>query len=466
MSKRRLSIRKSLLIWLIAPLLLVNAVGAGLVYWLAWTPAQTAFDQSLADTGWALSTRLKKISDQVHVDLPLPVEQVLRVDHFNIIYFAIRKLDGHTLAGDKDFPMTGTPSKLDEPVLSDGRMRGEDIRIVSIRFMVDGEHIIINVAETLSKRNAIQSHILIALLILESVMTLSLIAVVWLAVTRGLEPLKFLQQDLNRRSYDELSPIQEDQNALELAAVINAINRLLRKIETGASEQQEFLANIAHQLRTPLAGMKAQIEWLQGRYRTDPETTRSTELMMISTERMIRQINQLLALARAEPNTFERKRLAPVRLEKIIADSIHALIITADRKNIDLGFDLQPVSISGDAFLLRDLIENVIDNAIAYTPQHGVVTVRCYEQQGHSGIFSVEDNGPGIPKAERELIFQRRYRITESLPDTGTQLSNGNGLGLSIVSDIAKDHDASIEVKDAAHGGTVFTILFPSLQPQ
>ncbi|MFZ6813368.1 sensor histidine kinase [Undibacterium sp. Rencai35W] len=459
---RQLSVRRSLLTWLIAPLLIVNMIGAGLVYWLAWAPAQTAFDQSLADTCWALSTRLKKVSNEISVDLPLSVEQVLRVDHFNIVYFAIRNQDGRTLAGDKDFPVIQLPSKFDDPVLQDGRMRGEEIRIVGIKFLVGGDPVVIYAAETLSKRNAIQSHILLTLLALESILTLLLIAVVWTAVTRGLEPLKILQQDLNRRNYDELSPIPEGQNALELGAVVNAINRLLQKIEIGASAQQEFLANIAHQLRTPLAGLKAQIEWLQGRHIADLETARSASLMMLSTERMIRQTNQLLALARAEPSKFERKRLEPLELDKIITESIHAFVSAADRKQIDLGFDLLPVQIMGDAFLLRDLIENIIDNAISYTPEHGVVTVGCCHING-VGIFSVEDTGPGIPKAERELIFHRRYRINEGGASATQNKNSGNGLGLSIVSDIAKDHDARIELSDAEGGGTIFSVLFPSI---
>ena len=461
MRQGQLSIRRSLLKWLIAPLLSVNLIGAGLVYWLAWTPAQTAFDQSLADTCWALSTRVHKALDRVHVDLPSSVEQVLRVDHYNIVYFTIRNQLGQTLAGDEDFPNIDAPIKFDNPVLQDGQMRGEAIRIVSIKFLVGNESIIIYAAETLSKRNAIQSRIILTLLILEVVLTLLLISIAWLAVTRGLTPLKKLQAELNQRNYDELSAIPEGQNAQELSAVVTAINLLLQKIEIGTSTQQEFLANIAHQLRTPLAGLKAQIEWIQSKYQKDAETTRSAALMMLSTERVIRQTNQLLALARAEPSKFERKRLELVSLDKIISESVHSFITAADRKQIDLGFELQPLMVMGDVFLLRDLIENIIDNAINYTPENGTVTVRC-NPTSDAGIFSVEDTGPGIPKADRELIFHRRYRIYDRHSVNIIDPANGNGLGLSIVSDIAKDHDARIEVTDAMIGGTIFSVLFPS----
>ncbi|MCU6435485.1 sensor histidine kinase [Undibacterium sp. Jales W-56] len=455
MKTHRPSIRRSLLLRLIVPLLAVNLIGGSLVYWLAWTPAQIAFDQSLSETCWALSTRLTKQSGNIDVDLPTSVEQVLRVDHFNTIYLVIRNQSNQTLAGDKDFPNTEVPLKFDEPYFQNGAMRGEEIRIASIKFMIGDEPVVIHAAETLKKRNAIQLRILFALILVEGSITALLLGVAWMAVTNGLLPLNKIQADLNQRNFDELSAISVEENAIELDAVVTAINRLLHKIEIGAITQQEFLATIAHQLRTPLAGLKAQLEWLQDKYANEVNTARSVDLMMMSTERMIRQTNQLLSLARAEPSKFERKRLEPVFLDKIVADSIHSFLGAADRKLIDLGFDLDPVQISGDAFLLRDLVENLIDNAITYTPEHGVVTVRTQVSQGMA-VFSVEDNGPGIPEAERESIFHRHYRINESIADR----TIGNGIGLAIVSDIVKDHAARIIIGDTPGGGTIFTVLF------
>ncbi|MFZ6773326.1 sensor histidine kinase N-terminal domain-containing protein [Undibacterium sp. SXout7W] len=449
------SIRQTLLRWLIVPLLFVNLMGGGLVYWLAWAPAQIAFDQSLSDTCWALSTRLKREEGIVQVDLPSAIEQILRVDHFNTIYFVIRNQAGKTLAGDKDFPMLAIPSRFDEPQLTDGRMRGEEIRIVSIKFVVGDEPVVINAAETLTKRHAIRSRIIIALAMIEVVLTALLLIISWVAVTKGLMPLKKIQTDLNQRNFEELSAISVEENTLELGAVVTAINRLLSKIKIGAVAQQDLLANIAHQLRTPLAGLKAQIEWLQEKYANEVTTARSVGLMMLSTERMIRQTNQLLALARAEPTKFEKKRLEPLFLNTLVADCIHSFIAAADKKHIDLGFDLNPVRISGDAFLLRDLIENLIDNALHYTPEYGVVTVGTLIRDG-AAIFYVEDNGPGIPEKERQLIFQRHYRIDQPASEKVT----GNGIGLAIVSDIVKDHDASILITDTPGGGTHFSIIF------
>lgn len=459
MSSGQPSIRRSLLGWLIIPLLLVNFIGGGLVYWLAWEPAQLAFDQSLADTCWALATRLNKTEAGISVDLPSSVEQVLRVDHINTIYFAIRNQKNQTLAGDSDFPTLAQPENLDEPHFSNGKMRGEEIRIINIKFSAGDQDVVIYAGETLKKRNAIRTRILTALIFIEGALTFLLLGVVWIAVTKGLLPLKKIQADLNQRDFDALSAIPVEENALELGAVVTAINRLLKKIEIGSNAQQEFLANIAHQLRTPLAGLKAQIEWLQDKYASETTTARSISLMMISTERMIRQTNQLLSLARAEPSKFERKRLEPVSLDTIVTDCIPHFLGAADKKNIDLGFELAPTRISGDAFLLRDLIENLIDNAISYTPEGGVVTVNTFTK-GEQVIFSVEDNGPGIPEAERELIFHRHYRIYEG---TGERVK-GNGIGLAIVADIVKDHNAQITISDAEAGGTIFSVHFPVIR--
>jgi two-component system, OmpR family, sensor histidine kinase TctE len=447
------SIRLNLLKWLIAPLLIINLIGAGLTYWLAWAPAQIAFDQSLADAAWALVPRLEDIRGTLSIDLPKQAEQILRLDHFDAIYFIVRTPDGKTIAGDKDFPVLQLPDRIDDPVAYNGSMRGEEIRIITLKTIIDTEPVLIGVAETLRKRTHIRYVIFVALLLLEGLLTLVSIGIVWLGVTKGLFPLKKMQTDLNSRKHDELSPVVDTNIPLELHPVVNAINGLLNKVQIGASVRQDFLANVAHQLRTPLAGLKMQLEWLQQRHATEPETAHSADLMMASTERMIRQTNQLLALARAEPSQFEKKRLEIVELNKLVEESIQHFVEEADKKNIDLGFDLEPTIVMGDRFLLRDMIDNLIDNAIRYSPRAGTVTVCCRQEMQH-GILSVEDCGPGIAASERDLIFNRFYRVNDKVA--------GSGLGLAIVRDIVKDHGAKIMLtSDAMDKGTIFSVQFP-----
>lgn len=450
------SIRLSLLKWLIAPLLVINVGGAALTYWLAWIPAQIAFDQSLADAAWALIPHLRMERGGIETDLSNQAEEVLRVDHFDAVYLMARDIGGQTILGDKDFPLPCLPTTLNEPAVCDGAMRGEPVRVITLKTEIGSAQVLIGVAETLRKRAAIRSEIVGALLLLEGLLVAVSMAMIWLAVSRGLLPLQKMREKLDHRSDDDLSTVAVQDAPLEVRPFISAINKLLVRAQTSARVQQDFLANVAHQLRTPLAGLRTQLEWLQQRHADEAETARSATLMMSSTERMIRQSNQLLALARAEPSQFEKDRLGIVELDKLVEESIQHFVQEADKKSIDLGFDLHPTKVMGDRFLLRDLIDNLVDNAIRYSPRNGVVTVRCSQNES-AGCLVVEDCGPGIPVEHRDKIFDRFYRLDE--------VQTGSGLGLAIVHDIAKDHGARIFIEHGSNdAGTVFRVEFPPLQ--
>lgn len=448
-----MSLRGKLLRWLVIPLMLINLAGATAIYWLAWLPAQTALDQSLADAAWALVPHMQESGNSVELQLSQQAEQVLRVDHFDEIFFVVRDLQGKTIAGDLDFPKLRAPENTNTWVAYLSAMRGEDIRAISLRTVVGGETVLIGVAETRVKRLQFKLRILLSLVALELLLLLLIPAVVWVALNKGLLSLGELQQNLELRKTDDLSEVPLTKAPREVVPFIRAINGLLARVQDSARAKQDFLANAAHQLRTPLAGFKAQLEWLQAHHRDDPDTAQSTALMMVSTERMARQANQLLALARSEPGDFERDRLERLSLDELVTESVQNFVDQANQKNIDIGFDLRPTFIKGDRFLLRDLVDNLVDNAIRYSPEGSVVTVSCIQDYGF-GVLTVEDNGPGIPDTEKEKIFSRFYRLDQSQP--------GSGLGLAIVRDIVKDHDALIEVRSGEHGrGTVFTIRFP-----
>jgi two-component system sensor histidine kinase TctE len=450
------SIRRDLLKWLIAPLLFINIIAIGITYWLAWSPAQIAFDESLADTAWALIPHLHLRSGRAGIDLSQQAEQILRVDHTDAIYFVVRNADGKTIAGDSDFPQLRVSSQIDEPLTYDGSMRDEDVRVITLKAAVGEEFVSIGVAETLRKRTHIRAKILLTLFLLEGILTGMSIGIVLLAVAKGLSPLKKMQSDLNARSFDDLAPVDQADVPLELLPVAGAINGLLHKVQTGSAARQDFLANVAHQLRTPLSGLKTQLEWMQQRHAAEFETAHSTGLMMSSVVRMIRQTNQLLALARAEPAQFEKNRMDVVELDKLVEESVQYFVEEADKREIDLGFDLQPTSILGNRFLLRDMIDNLLDNAIRYSPGKGSVTVSTFSDDMHA-ILSVVDSGPGIPTSEREMIFNRFYRLNDNNP--------GSGLGLAIVRDIANDHGAQIVLTSGPGGkGTIFMIQCPKLQ--
>ncbi|MDC8759989.1 sensor histidine kinase [Janthinobacterium fluminis] len=451
------SIRLRLLKYLIAPILLLNLAGGALTYALAWIPAQSAFDQGLQDAAGALAARLGGGADGVRLDLPRQAEQVLRADAVDAIYYVVRGPSGQPLAGDADFPALRLPGGAGAAPAYDGMVRGEPVRILALAADVDGQRIGIGVAKTLRKRLQIRAATVRALLLLEALFTLASVGLIWFSVTNGLVPLQRMRAELNGRGGDELAPLDVEKLPAELAPVLHAFNGLLERVRDGATAQHDFLANVAHQLRTPLAGLRTQLEWLEKRPGAEPDAAQSIRLMRSSTERMIRQTNQLLALARAEPSHFEKTRLEPLALNRLVEEAIQHFVEEAAKKVIDLGFDLQETTVSGDRFLLRDLIDNLIDNAIRYTPAGGVVTVSC-RPDGAGGLLLVEDSGPGIAPALRELVFQRFVRLDDK--------TVGSGLGLAIVRDIALAHGATITSGAAANGqGTLFTLRFAASPP-
>jgi two-component system sensor histidine kinase TctE len=308
-------------------------------------------------------------------------------------------------------------------------------------------------AQLQQRREHAQNAMLRGLVLAELLSTVAIVGLIWISVTRGLKPLSRMRSILAGRDASQLAPVDPGPLPHELAPVAAAFNELLGKVEQGARAQQDFLADVAHQLRTPLAGLQLQVEFLAGRHAGDPATMRALAMLGSTNERMIRQVNQLLALARAEPSHFATARLEPVDLTRLVEQAVQGFVEQASAKRIDLGFELEPVTVLGDAFLLRDVIDNLVDNALRYTPAEGTVNVICRAQDG-LGWLKVEDSGPGIPKERREAVFQRFVRL-----DEGT---TGSGLGLAIVRDIARVHRAKLLLEDNPAGsGTVFSLALP-----
>ncbi len=456
------SIRLRLLKWLIVPILLFNLAAGALTYLLAWMPAQSAFDQGLLDSASALVARVRPAQSGLQVDLPEQAEQLLRADAADAIYFVVRRADGTVVAGDADFPplrlAAGQP-----PQAFDGSMRGEPVRIAALALpaglaqAVEGQAMI-GVAKTLRKRMQIRRAIVRALLLLETLFTAALVGLIWFSVTNGLRPLSKMRAELTRRDGDDLAqsfqPLSDEGVPYELGPVVGAFNDLLGRMQAGARAQHDFLANVAHQLRTPLAGIKLQLEWLGARHADDAETAASLRLMRDSTERLIRQSNQLLALARAEPSHFERTGRTPLDLSALVQASIQVYVEAAGAKRIDIGFELDAAAVRGEQFSLRDLIDNLVDNAIRYTPAGGMVTVRCHGAPA-GAVLVVEDSGPGIDPAMRELVFTRYMRLDER--------ETGSGLGLAIVRDIARAHGAQVDIGQRQGGGALLSVRFPPL---
>lgn len=451
------SIRVRLLTWLIGPILLLNLAGAALIYLLAWSPVQLAFDRGLLDAAAGLAARVGADGALV---LPAAAERALRnsgnsgnsVARTDITYFAVRDRQRRLLAGDADL-QAGVD---DGAALRDAVLRGVPVRVASELTEAGGTA---TVARSVAARGRDGATVRV-LVLLEALFTFVLAGLIWFAVTRGLLPLERLRADLDARDWADTAPVSARELPAELAPVVSAFDDLLARLQAGTRAQHEFLANVAHQLRTPLAGVKLQLEWLAARHREDADSVKSVRLMLLSNERMIRQTNQLLALARAEPSRFEKTRLEPLDLAAQVAASVQHFVDQAVARGIDLGFELAPLWVNGDGFLLRDLVDNLVDNALRYTPAGGAVTVRCLEENDKGGpvaVLEVEDSGPGIAAAERERVFSRFVRLAEH--------TSGSGLGLAIVRDIALAHGARVAVASARSGqGALFQVRFPLLE--
>lgn len=438
------SIRLRLLAWLFGPILLFNFAAAALTYVLAWTPAQLAFDQGLLDSATALAR---------HVAAGAPLARLVAPgerDDPDTTWFAVRRAtDGVLLAGAAAVP--AIPAGTGQGV-HDARIGVDPVRFASRSLVVNGEPLLVTVAKTTRQRQQVKRAIARALVLLEIAFTLGLGGLAWFSIGNGMAPLARLRSALNRRERTDLSALDPAATPTELAPVVGAFNALLERLDASASAQDAFLADVAHQLRTPLAGAKLQLEWLAERHAGDAASRHALSLMAQANERMIRQTNQLLALARAEPGRAVKVRFATLDVADVVAESVQVFVNQAQARRIDLGFELAPATVMGEWFMLRDLVDNLVDNALRYTPAGGSVTVRTYEHPG-AATLEVEDSGPGIPVAQRASVFQRHVRLD--------QQTSGSGLGLAIVRDIAQIHRATATVGDApAHGGALFAVTF------
>ena len=443
----------SLLLLPIGSLLAIASIGA---YYLALEPATDAHDAGLIDTGLALAERIRMAGGVATLDLPSVAEQVLRTDKYDKVYYVVRDPSGTPVAGDSGIP-TAPPSlrAQDSSIVYDAVYRGSKVRAATLLAPCGGQICTITVAETTRKRDIMVREILLGSVLPQALLAVLTLVTVWFGVARGLGPLQRLSDEMRKRSARDLSPIEPKHAPEETRPLIDALNQLLVQIGELHRNQQRFLANAAHQLRTPLAGLQAHAE-LALAQPIPPAARAEVEQVHSATVRTARLANQLLALARAEPGGHVEPR-SQVDLKRLIEGAADEWVHQAMQKDLDLGFELQPASVHGDVFLLREAIGNLVHNAIEYVPRGGRVTV-------HTGLrnmrpfIEVEDDGPGIPAAERPRVLERFYRM----PGT---VGTGSGLGLAIVQEIATAHGAELNIGDGAGGkGCRIGIEFPALE--
>ena len=441
------------LIWPLATLVLASAVPT---YYLALGAANAAYDSALLDPALAISNHVMVKDHQIVIDLPASALDALRIDTRDRIFVHVSNARGDAAAGATALPPPDETIPERGHIFYNGTTNGERIRIAALRIPHPGGPILVQVAETYVKRNIMVREMLFAMLASELLVAAAAVGLLWLGIARGLAPLDRLREEIEARSTQDLSPVVIEDKPAEVKPVIAALNQLLYRLNATIQGQQRFIANAAHQLRTPLAGLKTHAE-LASRQPSTPELRALLDMIAGETERTSHLINQLLTLARAEPEGTSAESSAPVNLHEVANRVAQDWVPRAMARDIDLGFELEDAWILGDALLLRELLANLVDNSLAYTPSKGSVTVRTY-RRGPDAVVEVEDDGPGIPLSERSRVFERFYRAL------GT-VGEGCGLGLAIVHEITHRHGGSVEIQTPASGkGTLLRARFACLQ--
>ena len=464
------SLRNQLFSWLLVlllPLIIISAIAG---YYLASRYTNLAYDKSLYRTALALVDQVSLEALGAQVNLPQVAKDLLEFDEDDDVYFRIVGPNGDLIATHTDLPLPQSFPKADQALFYNTLFHGEKLRVVVYTLPISPEitadpsqnSVYVMVGETLAKRAVMANQILFSMLIPQLIIIVLVSGLLFFGIKRGLQPLDKLKNDLSQRNINDLSPVDNSKAPTELRPLLNAFNDLLARVSRGISKEQRFIVDAAHQLKTPLAGLKTQAE-LALREKEPSKVAHALGQINQASGNLAHMVNQLLALSKAEPDGASFLPFSAVNLRLLTQEVTSDWVSTALKKNIDLGFEntdfsanKQAVMVDGNALLLRELMNNLIDNAIRYTPAGGNITVGI-NQENKQTILTVQDSGVGIDKENQLLIFERFFRVLGSQQE-------GCGLGLTIVQEIAERHGASVSVFSEGEGkGTLFSIQFAAI---
>jgi two-component system sensor histidine kinase TctE len=447
------SLRRGLSLRVAAGIVLLLILDSIACYYLAAHFANLVYDRWLVDSARSLSKAVV-FNDKVTFDLPNMALAVFQYDEVDKTYFRISSSKQGFIAGEATLPEAIGKADRDL-ILADSSFFKTPIRLVAVIVPIPSlnDVVSVEVGETVRKREQLTTEILIALAAPQIGLLIMALGLAWLSVSRGLKPLTDLANHIESRGYDNLTPLSQQGLPKETRILVHKINDLLSRLEHAMVMQKRFIADAAHQLRTPLTAIALYSERAQ--HADNPEDIRIALLGVRTTaERSVRVRQQLLALARLEPEArslVELKKLDLVALARMVGED---WIPRALAEHIDFGLIVpdEAVMVDGNAAMLGELLSNLIDNAFRYSGPRSRVSLTVDRSAAPKII--VEDNGPGIPVEEQQKIFERFYRLNRDA-------AAGCGLGLSIVQQIAKLHQATVQVMNGSSGGTQFIILFP-----
>lgn len=457
------SLRRELLGWLVLPLLAVVSFNVWTSYRNARETADLLTDRTLISSARMIAESIHESDGVIEAPIPPSALEMFASDDRDRVIYRVNGPHGELVTG---YPDALSPPRKPtgfNPVYYEGEFRHEPVRAVALAQYViskgsNGGEAVVILSQTLRSRDRLMQSLWLKAL--RDQVLLVVIAGIFalFGLRHGLQPLLRLRDTVRQRPPDSLEPLDSRDVQLELKPLVSALNEALAQVQRQVAAQRRFVANAAHQLRTPLTLLKAQIGvGLRG---TEGDAPREALKGMSSTvESMTRLSNQLLSLARAEQGSalLHRER---VDFSALCREAVEGLALMAVERSIDLGFEAppSPLYVHGHGPLLREMTVNLVENALRYTPQGGTVTARIADVAGHA-VLRVEDNGPGIPMEERRRVFERFYRRL----DTGVE---GTGLGLAVVSEIVASHEGHIELQDRAPPpGLVVSVSLPALRP-
>lgn len=459
---------------MLAPLLFVWPISIAFTHYFANSVASFPYDQSLREHVVAISRQVSFVDGQPQLAFPSLAQLFLRSDEIDNVYFHMLDQDGQLIAGDPELPvpkMTGALLKNEqsEVLFRDDEYHGQSLRVAYMSLFEagpgNGRGVLIEVGETTEKRSQLANKIIASVILPQFVIIPLAVILVWFGLSQGLRPLTRLRDRIEARREADLSPIALRRVPEELRPLTEAFNSMLARMQQNVAAQRRFIADAAHQMRTPLTGLKTQAQLAMRE--TDPaELRHALRQILNGADRASHLVDQLLALARAEASEHSQQTLVALDLDHLLREVVENWVVQALEKCIDLGYEpAGSVLILGNAFLLREMINNLLDNALRYTPSGGRVTARVVAQ-GDFALLEIEDSGPGISDAESQRVFDRFYRVDGSDGE-------GSGLGLAIVREIAEVHQAAASLRPNNRdteadepSGCVARIVFPVYGPQ
>ena len=445
------SIRRRLLIFLLPPLTALLLIGVYVDYRAALIFAHKTYDQRLTDTVLALAARIdasRGVVPPAVLPHQLPTSGVERDPDF--FSFSILGPHGQLVAGDRE--LRSVPRAAANPSFVDATLAGRTVRVASYQLSTAAGMMTVNVAGADDSRRGPARFILGNTWLIGFIQLDITLLLVWIGVHFGLKPLLSLRQQIEARSARELRPLELAPVPAEVRPLVEGLNQLFAMLGEAARGQRQFVADTAHQLRTPLAGLLGHLEVMMQEPAAAPLHDRLVSLHDGMT-RLAHSANQLLALARTDPAASLADRFETVDLKALSERILERNLDRSVASQHDLGADIQPAEAAGNVRLLEDLLGNLVDNALHYTPAGGHITVRCGTHDGAT-FLEVEDDGPGIPEAERTRVRERFYRMPGSV-------GHGCGLGLAIVDEVSRLHDANLTIDSGTNGrGTRIRVSF------